>query len=392
MPKKKPNGEGSIIERNDGRWCAVVSLGYNKDGSRKRKTIYGKSYKEVHQKLIEFQRNLHINNGYIKDEHMTLGKWGKFYLFEYIKHQVRPSTFQRHESIFRVHIEPSKIATMKLKDIKPYHIQNFLNTKTYMVESSVKKIYQLLDRFFKHAVLNDLLWKNPMQGVIIPKTEKQQRDIEILTRDEQRKYMLALQDEFQRMLFLTALFTGMRQGELIALKWKKIDFHKGIITVDESYKQVKLFDENGESTYKIISQPPKTKQGNRKIPIPAFLLEELKKHRKQQKEYGMKISGSDFNPTGLVFCSLSGTPLQASRVFRIHSRICKNADIEKVSFHALRHTFASRMIEEGEDVKNVSVWLGHSTVQMTYDIYVHVTNQSKLEGAKKMDKLYKSLM
>lgn len=389
--KKKPNGEGTIYKRKDGLWCATLSLGFNSDGTRKRKYIYGDTYDEVHKKLVNLKSKCNLNNGYLVNENVSLSEWGKTYLYDFIKPTVRPSTFQRQESVFRVHIEKSNLGKLRLIDIKPFHIQKFLNTKTYLVESSIKKIYQILNIFLRQAVLNNYIWKNPIEGVVIPKSEKRSRDIEILTKSEQKKYIVALDGEFQRLLFLTALFTGMRQGELIALKWNNVDLNKGIININESYKYVKLFDSYDEGHYEMISQQPKTKSGIRKIPIPEFLIKELKEHRIIRKEYGMKIAGSKFNPTSLVFCSETGTPLLSSRISRTHKRVCKNAGIEHVSFHALRHTFASRMLELGEDIKKVSVWLGHSTVQMTYDIYVHITKEEMTTGSEKMNDLFYSL-
>ncbi len=392
MATKKSNGEGSIYKRADGRWCASVTVGYNPNGSIKRKYLYGKTKKEVHQKMVDLQNDININDGYIQDDLITLNQWGRTYLFEFLKPTLRPSSFERYESVLRNHIKESKIGDMKLKDIKSFHIQTLLNSKTHMSKSSIKKIYQLLSMLFDKAVLNDLIRKSPMPGVNMPKSEKPVKEIKILSRQEQKQFMLALDKEKQKALFLVTLFAGLRQGELVALKWGNVDLDEGEITVCESYKITKIFNTDGSYANELIKQAPKTESGKRAIPIPSFLVEELKKYRTKQLEYGVKKAGGNFNPTNLVFCSEVGTPLLPSNIYRIHTRLCEDAKINHIPFHALRHTFATRLIEEGEDIKTVQKLLGHSTIEIAYKIYVHVTKETKKAAAKVQDNLYKELL
>jgi integrase len=393
--KRNANGEGTIYERKDGRWCGTATTGRNTDGSLKRKYLYGSSRNEVYKKMVELQRNMHLNDGYIKSENMTLKQWGSICLFDYIKPTIRPGTFQRKESVYRVHISEDNIGTMKLKDIKPYHMQRFLNNKTMdLVDSSIKKIYELLNQFFKLAISNDLLWKNPMDNVIVPRSNKNSKELQVFSRDEQKKYMASLEDEKLKALYLTALFTGMREGELVALKWNNIDLKKNIISVVESYEHVKIFDDPDDVTkyhYETVAQPPKTKAGKRKIPIPEMLVDVLRKHRIQQKEMGMKRAGSSFNKTGLAFCTTVGTPLRARNVMRKHQVVCDKAEVTKITFHELRRTFATRMFEEGADIKQVQYWMGHSTIDISLSIYILVTEDQKIATANKQNELFKSL-
>ena len=393
--KRNANGEGTIYERPDGRWCGIITIGNNPDGSLKRKYLYAKSREEVHKKVVGLQRNMHLNDGYIKSENMTLKQWGSICLFDYIKPTIRPGTFQRKESVYRVHVSEDKVGAMKLKDIKPYHIQRFLNNKTgTLVDSSIKKVYELLNQFFRLAISNDLLWKNPMDNVIIPKSLKNSKELQVFSRDEQKKYMAELEGEKLKALYLTALFTGMREGELVALKWKNIDLKKGVINVVESYEHVKIFDDPedvSEYHYETVVQPPKTKAGKRKLPIPEMLSEVLKKHKIQQKETAMRRAGSSFNKSGLAFCTSVGTPLRARNVMRKHQEVCELAGVTKITFHELRRTFATRMFEEGADIKQVQYWMGHSTIDVSLSIYILVTEDQKIATANKQNELFKSL-
>ena len=174
----------------------------------------------------------------------------------------------------------------------------------------------------------------------------------------------------------------MRLEEVIALKWDNVDLVNGVITVCESYRKVRKYNEDGTSYNTIDKKKPKTEKGIRSIPIPKFLNSELKKHK----------LASPKSPEKLVFCTRNGTPLQASNIRRTHINICKRANIRQITFHALRHTFATRMIENQVDVKTVSELFGHSSIEITLNTYVHSTDESKRAAANVQENFYNSLM
>ncbi|MDF2530876.1 MAG: site-specific integrase [Clostridia bacterium] len=405
MAKKNANGDGSIYKRSDGLWCANISLGYNSDGTRKRKVIYDRDRKTLKEKMIDLQNDIAINDGYIRDDEIRLQQWARTYLDEFIKPTVREGTYDSYDVICRNHIFNSNIASMKLKDIKAYNLQAFMNTKTNMSKSYIKKIHLLLNTFFENAVKNELIRKNPMIAVNKPSSKKEEKEIEVLTLDEQKSYMANLNSTSYKPLLLTALFTGMRLGEIIALTWNNTDLVKKEIKVINSFRLTRIHD-NEKPEWKMIKQPPKTKSSIRRIPIPDMLVNELKLHKKKQSEKSLKLGVENFNTQGLVFCSETGTPLTPRNVQRAHYLVCEKAKVnpqeiikdEKtnisygVGFHALRHTFATRMIESKVDVKTVQDWLGHSTIQMTYNIYVHVQEQTKKAAADVQNDLFKSLL
>ena len=216
----------------------------------------------------------------------------------------------------------------------------------------------------------------------MPSSEVKQKEIEILTLDEQKAYMKALDTNRNGILFLTALLTGMRIGELLALKWDNVDLNTGTITVCETLRRVKVYDDKGNSESKILTKCPKTEKGYRSIPIPKTLVLALKKY--QLASYN--------SAEGLVFCTKSGSPFQYNYVWYTHKALCKKANIRETSIHALRHTFASRSIEAGIDVKTVSDLLGHANTQITWNTYVHSTNDSKREAANTMENIYKNML
>lgn len=385
MSKRNANGEGSIYQRKDGRWCAAITVGYNPNGSQKKKYIYGKERNEVFQKLIELQNDIVINGGYVRDDTITLSQWSEKYLKEFVKNTVRAGTYDSYDVILRNHINNSELATMKLKDIKAYHLQAYINSKSHMSKSYIKKIHLLLNMFFDGAVKNDLIKKNPVLAINIPRSEKDTKEIEILSREEQSAYMSAIGDSSFKPLLITALFTGMRLGELIALKWDNVNLTSNEIKVSASARETRI---DGE--WKLIRQAPKTKSGIRTIPIPETLSNDLKALKHKQEN--IQIEHDSYNKDNHVFCSTIGSVLSPRNVQRAHYKVCDNAKINRVGFHALRHTFATRMIEEGVDVKTVQYWMGHATIQMTYNIYVHVQEQTKKAAATVQDNLLKSFI
>lgn len=391
MAKKNANGDGSIFLRKDGRWCGAITIGLDENGVQKKKYIYDRDRDELRKKMLALQNDISINGGYVRDDIITLNQWGKTYLNEFVKSSVRPSTYDSYEVILRRHINNDLIGTMKLKDIKSFHLQKFLNSKSSLSKSYIKKMHMLLDMFFSNAVKNDLIPKNPMDAVNMPKSQKQVKDVRALTRQEQSEYMKQLESTRLKPLFLTCLFTGMRMGELMALDWDHVNFKKGEIKVEFSYKEVRMHDQK-EPYWKLLKQPPKTSSGLRTIPIPQEIVKMLKSHKTAQDKLSLKLGKDEFNKEKLVFCSEVGTPLSSRNIQRTHYSICNKIGLSGIGFHALRHTFATRMIEENVPVKTVQYWIGHSSIEITYNIYVHVQEENKKAAAQVQSDLFKNLL
>ena len=288
------------------------------------------------------------------------------------------STFERMVSIYNTHIKDTDIGNMNIQEIEPIHIQGFLNSHTSLSKSSIKKIYGLLNGSLKAAVSNNLIRTNPAEDVKLPNSESKPKEIEILTREEQHAYMSQLGHYRNGVVFLTALYTGMRIGELLALKWDNVDFENKTIKVCESAKRVKVYDNKGQSENKMVTKEPKTVKGNRVIPISDTLANILNDISEDKQ--------------GFVFKSRTGGQLQHSKVWDAHCRICNKAKIRHVGIHALRHTFASRCIENGVDIKTVSDLLGHADVAITLNVYVHSNDQTKRAAATSIENLYNDIL
>ena len=347
MPEEKKKKKG---ERSDGRIQVRVNIGRDEKGRIKYKYFYGYTIKEANAKAEAYKLDL-LNYGKPLDTTTTtLSEWTYKHLFTNVHPNVAASTFERYMTTYNNHVKGSGVGEMNVKNIQQVHLQNYINGKTNLSKSSIKKIYELLDNSFKSAIANNLIRINPISSVKLPSSEVKPKDIEILTIDEQKAYMDNVGNTCVSMLLFTLLHTGMRVGEAMALKWINVDLTTGTIKVCENLKKVKEYDKKGNATSKTITKEPKTDKGNRSIPIPKFLVSELRK---------FKLSSTK-SKDGLVFCSRNGTPLEYNTIRRSHVAICEKANIRPytaddeegntitkykgVSIHALRHTFATRAI------------------------------------------------
>ncbi|AZV58385.1 site-specific integrase [Clostridium sp. AWRP] len=371
-----------------------VDLGRDSDGKRIRKTFYGKSKKEAEDKLEEYKNGLNsgLSNDYDK---LTVGNVCKLWLFEKIKNTVKPSTFERYEGIYRLYIKPSPLYPIKLKDIKGLDIQRYYNNLIAIGKSTnvVKNLNKLLKSFFNYCIAEGYMIRNYCMGksITLPednsvREEETVNDITIFTLDEQSQFIKAIEHNRLKALFLLALGTGLREGELLGLKWSDIDFINSTVSVKRSLKSVYLFD-GAKKHYELIEQSPKTKNSIRTVPIPENLIPVLKKRELEQKEEKLK-AGSAYTENNYIFSTPLGTPTGPENLRKMYSKILSKNNIPHKKFHSLRHTYATRLFEKGVPIKTVQTLLGHSDISTTANIYTHVMPEQKIEAVDKINSLF----
>jgi integrase len=252
--------------------------------------------------------------------------------------------------------------------------------------TSVNDIKIQANQVFKYAVIMDILSKNPMEHVTIPKQQKEliKEDIETdernyWTKEEVQKFLTLTKKEISfrdQVLFHLLIYTGARKGELVALTWDDIDFEEGSIRLWKT-----LFQTNGEH----IFQTPKTKDSKRLISIDTRSLALLRKWRINQMEEGL-AHGERGSGNNIVFTRVDGTPLRLAYLNEKLNILIKKHSLHPITIHGLRHTHASLLFEAGANIKEVQERLGHSDIQMTMNIYTHVTNTLKEQTAAKFQK------
>ena len=247
---------------------------------------------------------------------------------------------------------------------------------------TILKVKNILSGAFEQAVRNQILLVNPVKATVSPKME--QKEIRILTGDEQKEFLTACKGHRLEALYTLALATGMRRGEILALSWDNIDLNKKSITVKSSVSRIK--DPDTKKTDLLFSEP-KTKAGRRTIPIMDNLIPVLEAHKARQDSEKAQ-AGSAWNEYNLAFCSNVGTIIEPRRVATTMDKIADSAGLERFTFHAMRHSFATRMLEANVPAKVVQDILGHADVTLTLNTYSHVVGTTAHEQIAKINELF----
>ncbi len=372
---RRGHGDGSIYQRNDGRWVASISLEGNK-----RKTFYGKTRKEVQQKLKTALHQQQQGTLVVAPQ-QKVGPFLEQWLEDVHKHTVRPRTYERYESMLRLHIVPG-IGHHQLQKLAPQHLQQFYSQKLEedLSPTTVASFHKMLHLAFEKAVRWNLIARNICDSVDPPRTKHY--EIQPLNEEQIQRFLTTVEGHRLEALFVLALATGMRRGEIMALKWQDVNLSTGMLQVRRilTHMPAKL---NGKGGY--VEAEPKTERSRRSIAIASFALEKLKVHRMRQLETKLK-AGSLWRENDLVFCSSVGGHLHSSRdIFTQFKKLLKKADLPDVRFHDLRHSSATMLLSLGIHPKVVQEMLGHSQIAMTMDIYSHVLPTMQIEAVGKLD-------
>ena len=339
----------------------VKTIGHKADGTPIKKEFYGKSEKEATMKADEYMNN--IKNGLsINYDKAYLDELIRYWLFDIllISDRIKPSTFQRYEGIYRNYIKDTSLSSSKAFEITNVQIQQFYNAlyKNGKKTTQIKQLNKVLKCFFNFLITQNVIIKNPCCNIEIPGKKEiinKNSDFYILSSTEIKKILEYLKTSQYELLYKMALYTGMRQGELLALSWEDIDLKNKIIHVYKTFKRVYEYKDENTKTLVNKIQTTKSETSVRDIPISDNLFPLLKKIN---------------NKNGYLFTDITGEILSAKIVYNEWLRLLKACNINKIKFHALRHTFASNLLQNNVDIKTVSDLLGHSDIKIT-QIYLH---------------------
>lgn len=385
-----------ISVRKDGRYQARYTL----DG--KRYAIYGKTLKEVEKRLRDIKYEM--DHGiYAKPEKITVNVWYWTWMNEYRKNMVRESTLNSYKYYYK-HVE-DMIGKMKLQLVRPEHIQKILNrmkNNGYSV-GYIEKVKALMNLLFRQAYLNGIIVINPVERTILPKGGRRENiHKRALTEEEQRRFLEQAEKEkpFHEAMFFLGFSTGMRIGEITALEWSDIDFEKMEIHISGTLVNV--------AGMELHKGPTKTEHSRRMVPMLPEIARRLKKHKREQAKLRMKLGDKWEAVKGLedlVFTSMMGRPLWSASVAKFIKEIIDGVNLKEEMAaglekreairmeyfcpHAMRHTFATRALEKGIPPKVVQSYLGHSRIDVTLDIYTHVTAELEKEEIKKIEHQFK---
>jgi integrase len=343
-----------ITKRKDGRYMARYTV-QTPDGP-KRKTIYGKKYKEIEKKLAEARGDAARGIVY-DDENMTVGEWLIMWVQNSVKGNVGPGTYHQYGVHVRHHIIPA-LGRMKLSRLTAAHIQSVYAQKLRngLAPATVRLTHAVLHRALNQAVRFNLIPWNPAGRVDPPKVS--QEEITPLNSEQARVLLDTGKGDRLEALYVISLTVGLRIGEALGLKWSDIDLDTGTLRVN---RQLQRYTGKGF----VFSEP---KHGRRRtVDLPHRAVEALRSHRKRQVEEQLR-AGARWADNGLVFPSGHGTPLDARNVANKHFKpVLKRAGLPDIRFHDLRHTCATLLLGRGVYPKYVQHLLGHKSIKLTLD-------------------------
>jgi len=388
MAKRRARGEGSLRKRSDGRWEGRYTVGRDEEtGKLLYKNVLARTQAECKTKLREAVRNVQQGNGtpgpktaQKRDaeavqpvKQLTVGEWLQTWFELYSKPNLRATTQEYYGNFIKFHLVPriGDVPLDKLTGLRLQKLYQELRTNGKVHQDSknpglspktIRGIHMLLHGALDQAVKEGLIRKNPTNDCNPPKVEK--KEMKVIKPEQIGAYLQAAEHHNVLPMFYLELTSGLRRGELLALLWTDLDPEKNTISVSKS-----VLGRQGE----LKVSAPKTRHSVRTVVVPQqtvdLLIQEHNLHPDNPYMFPSPVTGTMYHPDAAT---------------RIHSKILKEAGIEHVRFHDLRHTFATLALQNGVDVKTLSGMLGHYSSGFTLDTYTHITDKMQQEAAEKV--------
>lgn len=381
--KRRPQGDGTIRKRSDGRWEARIIIGHKNDGTPMYKSAFAKTQKsalkELHH-LIELYRDVDLT----EDCRMTLGEWLDKWLDEYMIFTIRESTLDSYRAMVKNQVKPF-IGDKQISSLTTADMQKFYNKikkegrvrkhpihgKT-LADSMVRGVHMMLHEALDTAVKERLIAKNPTNGTTVPKCNYPEK--QILGDSQLDTFLEAIKgEEYWDAFFYVEVMTGLRRGEICGLKWQDINFEENKLRVKRS---VSVKKGGGVS----IGET-KTETGVRCIQMPPSVAELLKS--KRQTAITEWVFPHFLHPE---------QPIHPAAAYRKLKVILKHAELPMLRFHDLRHTFATHAMKGGVDAKTLSGILGHTNASFTLDTYTHVTSDMQKAASNIVGNIMQNIM
>lgn len=366
---------GCITKRR-GKWYYVYDVGLHPDtGRRKQKWSRGFDTKQEAERALTKALNEFGQTGNIELTQETVKDYFSSWLAQK-RQQVRPGTYNTYMWLVNTHIIPS-LGKMKLKNITPPHLVQLYNQLLAkgLAPQTIKHISKILHDAFETALKWGQLNRNVAKLVKTPKVPRY--EMKIWDETQVNTFLKSTENTRYFTLFLLAISTGMRKGEILALKWEDIDFANSRLTVRRSYVR----------GYKgFMFQEPKTTAGIRNILLPDQTVQSIKKHKINQNVERLK-AGRHYQEFGLVFPTCTGKPMNPQQLDEAWNKAIKHSKLPKIRFHDLRHTHASLLLKSGVHAKVISERLGHSNTSITMNVYSHLLPGMQEQAANKINSM-----
>ena len=359
MSGKRGNGEGTLYH-NGRYWVGQVTIGsYSDLHKSKRKSVYGRTRKEAQEKMNQV-KYLYAKRGTATPTELYVSDWAEQWLNLFQKPRLAPSTYWKQLNILQVRILPA-LGHIRLCALSAIDIQKLLNSlqDEGLSDGYIGLVYARIHTMLKQAVRLALLPSDPCTGVALPQSGRVKK-VSALNRDEQMLLSQHCGGRKEYRLFLFLLGTGMRIGEALALDWSHVHFDEGMIDIRRT-----ITDIRGHTN---VSLRTKTEAGLRRIPMSPKIASLLRQQYAEQDQ--------SRNAHALCFPSGRYTYAQSGNIRTRFKRCCQEAGLRPVNLHTLRHTFATRAMEQNINMKLLSYILGHKDIRTTLNTYSHVLHES----------------
>ena len=384
MARKAAAGSGTIrkktVTRNGKQyvyWEARYTTGYDPGTGRQiQRSVTGKTQKEVSQKLKKATAAIDAGT-YTAPNRMTVGAWLDTWTTEYLG-GVKPSTVAAYKSTVKNHLKPG-LGAIRLDELNAHTIQSLYNrlgdTRS---PKTVKNVHGILHKALQQAVINRYIPYNPAEACVLPRAER--KELKPLDDALISAFLKAVKGLQFEDLFRVALFTGIREGEILGLCWDVVDLDKGTIHIIRQLQKI-----SGEW----VLVTTKNSKG-RTITLAPFVVQILRTVKHQQLENRLRY-GDCWEDSGFVFTNELGQHLNRHTVLKHFKKIMAQIGSPETRFHDLRHSYAVASIRSGDDIKTVQENLGHATAAFTLNVYGHVTDQMKQDSAARMEKFIQTV-
>lgn len=368
---RRGNSEGSIYKRSDGRWAATVSL----DRGR-RKTFYGKTRADAAGKLTQGLSDKAKRKA-MPNEKLTVGAFLERWLSDVAAPKVRATTLLGYSRMARLHILPA-LGHLRIAHLDAQTLTRFYRTleRDGLSPKYVRLIHALLYGVLEKARVWEVVSKNAAVDADPPAIAR--KEFRTLSLAEARHFLATARDESHYPVYVLALTCGMRQGELLGLRWSDVDLDESWLSVAQQAQRI------GKEW---VFTAPKTKRGTRRLPLPNIAVDALREQR--VRVASQRLRAVAWEDHDLVFPNQVGRPLEKQNlVFRSFKPLLARAGLPDMRFHDLRHSTATIMLSMGEHPRVVQERLGHSTIAVTMDVYSHVMPTLQEESAARLDKVF----